>query len=229
MAFSHIQHTTATNADPVLTVTSGNLLIVGASWYQDTHGLTNLSDGTNSWVHASGALVQNTDWNTDVWYVLSCASGSTTVTPTWSGGTPLGFALHFYEFNPGGVVSFDTASTNTDITGTVTGTSINLATALAGELLFSIVNQSGSATPTIPTGWDGADLHTGSAYFDDSSYRLNAGAAGAGKTADWDFGSFGAYTESFVAFKVPAAAADTLEWRGTYPVVFPKTVSMIGY
>lgn len=196
MGFTFVQKKSGTNAGVTLTssVTSGNLLVVLLSWYAS--GTVSTVTGGNTYTQATGALAQNGDKNTDIWYVLSAAAGSTTVSATFSAA--VAYAIHVYEFSATASVLFDTAS---NATGTAALTSsISLSVATANEALLSIIDQSGSSTPTVPSTW-AATEHTSAAYYDDSSYLADAGGTGS-KTANWDLTSTGDYAESMIAFKL---------------------------
>lgn len=182
-------------------VTAGNTIVVLAAWYGTTETLASLAGNGNDYDHAVGALSQDGDKNTDEFHVLAANSGDTTIAPTWAGGTPIGFALHAFELTPAELNAVGIGDGTSD-----QFTTAPLTTTKANAMLLSIVNQSGSSSATVPTGWDTVQ-HTTSAYYEDSSRLADAGAAGA-KDAIWDIESLGDWVETHVAWTDPGGAEE---------------------
>lgn len=199
---TEIQRAAQVNGAVVLpSVAAGSTIVILAAWYGTTETLSILGGNSNTYVHTPGALSQDGDKNTDAFHVLVANSGSTTITPTWAGGTPIGFALHAFEITA--------AELNAVGIGDGTGdqfTTAPLTTTKAGAMLLSIVNQSGSSSATVPSGWDTVQ-HTSSAYYEDSSRLADAGGAGS-KDAIWDIEALGDWVETHVAFTDPGGAEE---------------------
>jgi hypothetical protein len=204
MGFSRIQSGSANNGAVTLgsSVTAGSLLVIKIASFNAV--VTGISGNSNTYVQATSAQGFNatiTEY-TDIWYVLSANSGSTTVTVTTTAGT---YSVHVREYSvTGGTPALDVA---TNGSGNAFSTSLSLTTATPNELLCSMVAVN-TTTGTLPSSW--ADLvHTNGSFDDFSGNLEDAGAAGS-VSANWTgFGSSSQYAESFAAFKITGGGGGT--------------------
>ena len=198
MAFTFVQRGGAGNSSPTLTITAGSSVVVFVEWWDVAVTVTALTGNGNTWVHPGSAHANNGGGvlNTDVFYVLTANSGSTSVTPTWSSGSPSGgYALHMIELAPAGTPSI--GNITTAFSGTnVTASTSDLTTNNANEAICS-ANMNASTDTLSPSGW-ATQLKTTGAFFEYSSYLANAGGAGS-KTINWDFQGNTTYAQTNIA------------------------------
>jgi hypothetical protein len=151
---SHIQHVASaigrgnplTSLATTHNVTSGNVLIVAADWYQGASGLPTISDtlGTSFTRVVSNSNTGNS--SVAIFVGQASSSGSDTVTITFpSGATWQGISIS----------EFKNVSTTVDASAVVYNTSINLTPTTDGDLVFTYggAPTSGVAFTIPPTGF----------------------------------------------------------------------------
>jgi hypothetical protein len=84
-SFSYVSTANSASAAlPVESTGSGNLLVVAAS-DDGSRTVSSVTDGTHSFKQVTNAAATNQTTRTDIWYLASSATGTTTVTVTFSG------------------------------------------------------------------------------------------------------------------------------------------------
>ncbi len=184
-------------------VTAGNLLVVNVAWYQAAGMAPTLSSvadgGADTFTVSSCGADQSQIVNTNAAYVLVSASGTPTITPTFS-SAPTAYVLFIYEYSYTGTATYDTC-TSANIVGT--NTSSTLTTSHTNELITTVLN-SDSGYLGIPSGFattppDFLQFPIGAIYEADSTDLLDSGATGS-KSIDWPLNSSGNAAQTNMAF-----------------------------
>jgi hypothetical protein len=218
---SIVQHlvaqTSANQTTVVATVTSTGSarLLVVALGNGGGRTVSTITDNIgNTYVQASGAAATETadTFGSDVWYVLSAASGVTTITVTFSGAAgTFNKQCFFWEVSGFTTAAFDGAnavSNGTTTASTATGAAVTTTSTNGFVVGIVIPTQNVTGNPAAGNEFtSGGDISPTS----DAACALISATA-ASHTPAWDLQNDGSFASSTAAWKETAAAGPTLPW-----------------
>lgn len=196
-------------------VTSGNLLVVAASW-SNGNNAGSISDTIG---HTWNALTRYDEVgngiSTQIWWVAATSSAANTVTVTIAGAAIFGISMNIYEVNAsgGGTWSLD---------GTPTGTSGNSANPSVGSLAvssgsFAVCHASiFQGTTTNGSGWTlDSNISNGFNVATESQVPTSAGTL----TGNFTNASSTVFVGGVAAWKVTASSGGVTKpmWPMSYP------------
>jgi hypothetical protein len=155
-------------------ITTGNLIVIQLSHDTESGTITGVSDGTNTYAHATGANSTGPTRNTDIYYKENCVGGPTVVTVTLSGpydsaSQCIISAAEYYGAKTSG--SFDTASA---FNGNSTITGPTITPSATGELLVCVLSNGEVNITGVDSPWTLDQIETAGHGGFGTGYQINA-------------------------------------------------------
>jgi hypothetical protein len=224
-----------------ITVTAGNLLICCVESYSSAGTVTDITsvklNGTTSFtkgITAEGLCSGSVHIRGSIWYLENIVAGTHTVTVTYTLGGPSHDVDSIYLIEASGVATSASAdgagvgtvgNSNAPASGSFTTLGTSFVVAVCGGDQsgnpVTINNGSGWTIPANGKVTDGNQYITGAV-----EYKANPGTTS--HNGQFSFGAIANWGSVGFAFKAAAAASDTQEWRGSYPMPRRQTPA-IGY
>jgi hypothetical protein len=208
MAFAFIQSNSNVGAEPLAVaydtnITSGSLLVAAVLWDTNTATCT-VSDPNNGTWTAVGSPQTGTGalaaFRVQMFYVLSAASGSTTVTADTSASSNANLAIHEYSHTQ--AASIDGTPVYDNIVGSSTPTTSAITTTVNADLLFACL----LVSTTTNSAGAGYVLRESATFNDNGTEDDTDGGTAGSKTASFNVSGSATSTTGFVAFKEGTAA-----------------------
>lgn len=214
-AITHDATSSTTNVAVLTGVVAGDAIILGT--FNDSNGpvVSGIADDkSNTWTRATGNAWNFSTKNSEIWFALNVASGTTTITVTYSGSCSsiLAIAEESLVATSSALDKTATGKGSDGGGGTALDSGNTATTTQAVEVLYGLGSKASGVTFTPGTNWTELTDHANAAPDSTTLLRRKVGATGAYNATTTASSTTGDWSCLIATFK--ATAPDNPLFRG---------------